>query len=404
MTEPSSGHPTATSGLHTNLASFNRRLGECGVWLRQTFAGLTWSRFGIFCLVIVGMALTKPQARMALLGDGDFASRAAGLAIPLALVFVKFTPTLFVVVAAANRGPHTGWPQIRWLAAAVVIGQTVGVCLSVWVLPMIAPNGYLARLIGLHESAAMQAVRWIGVTLAELGIAVTAVAFWYYFKRNADAGAALHEAQQESEDVRREGTEARLLVMQAQIEPHFLFNTLASIRRLYETDPASGRSMLRHLSSYLTASLPTLRAAQSTLGRELTLATAYLNVQKIRMGNRLAVHLDVPSSLHAIAIPPMMLATLVENAVVHGIGPLPEGGSISIAARADGKRLAIEVSDTGRGLRDVWGAGVGLANIRARLHSEFGDAASVQLANGARRGATATLEMPLPATANALAA
>jgi LytS/YehU family sensor histidine kinase len=162
--------------------------------------------------------------------------------------------------------------------------------------------------------------------------------------------------------------------------------------------------MLRHLVSYLTASLPTLRAAHSTLGRELALATAYLNVQKIRMGARLGVEIDVPLALHEIEVPPMMLATLAENAIIHGLGPLPEGGRIRIVARAKDGRLTVQVADDGRGLQDAWGAGIGLANIRARLHSEFRDNANVTLASGPQRGVTATIDLPLPADMHALAA
>ena len=112
----------------------------------------------------------------------------------------------------------------------------------------------------------------------------------------------------------------------------------------------------------------------------LALAVAYLNVQKIRMETRLAFDVDVPAALNDVVVPPMILATLVENAVVHGLGPMPEGGRIRIDARTAAGRLAVEVTDTGRGLQDEWGSGVGLANIRARLSSEFGDAASLNLA------------------------
>jgi LytS/YehU family sensor histidine kinase len=193
-------------------------------------------------------------------------------------------------------------------------------------------------------------------------------------------------------------------MMQAQIEPHFLFNTLASVRRLYQTDPGSGRAMLQHLSRYLTASLPIFRESRSTLGRELALATAYLSVQKIRMEARLAFDVDVPEGLRSAVVPPMMLATLVENAVNHGLSPLPDGGHIRISAHTGSGKLVVEVTDNGCGLQETWGVGVGLANIRARLQSAFGEEAELRLSERPEGGVTAAIELPLASPAVARAA
>jgi len=366
-------------------------------WLRGTFAGLTWGRAGTACLLLFLFAMSRPPVMSVVLGGKGFAAAASASIGPLTVVFCRFVPLLLCVVAAANRGPREGWSRIAWFAGALVLGGAIGTTLAAIALPRVAPVGVLATLIDLNAPARVQAIHWIGLSLGDLALSAVPTAFWYYFKRNEEASTAVHQAQQDREESRRESAEARLLVMQAQIEPHFLFNTLASIRRLYETDAGSGRAMLRHLSNYLAASLPALRAERSTLGRELELATAYLSVQKIRMGTRLVVDVDVPSSLSQIEIPPMMLATLVENAIVHGVGPLPEGGRIRIAARLRQGRLTIEVADDGRGLEDAWGAGIGLANIGARLRSQFGGAASVTLANATERGAIATLDLPLPA-------
>ena len=133
-----------------------------------------------------------------------------------------------------------------------------------------------------------------GTGIRSLVYSTMAVGFYFYLKRDTEIAAALHQEQVEHEDIERENAEARLQVMQAQIEPHFLFNTLASVRRLYEVDRASGRAMLRHLSRYLTASLPGMREPRPTLARELALALAYLNVQKIRMESRLTFDVEVP--------------------------------------------------------------------------------------------------------------
>ena len=399
MTEPRSRF---RDGTHPDTA-FARARGSGMAWLRRTFAGLTWQWIAVYGLVLFGIALTKGP-RFVLIAGGDLRAMADAIGISMLLVATKYVPILLVVVAAVNHGPKRGQAQIRWLVASIFVAQFVGIAMLALVLPYAAPKGVLARYVDLDAPVAVQMLRWTSLALTEVGIAGSAAACWFFLQRRAKAVAALHSAQHDSERAQRESVEARLTVMQAQIEPHFLFNTLASIRRLYETDRSSGRAMLRHLASYLTASLPTLRATHSTLGRELALAVAYLNVQKIRMGARLAVEIDVPAALHDVVVPPMMLATLVENAIIHGIAPLPEGGIVRIVAHADGQRMRIEVKDTGRGLQEVWGAGVGLANIRARLRTEFGETAGLQLTDGPQHGVTATIELPLPAMTQALAA
>ena len=246
--------------------------------------------------------------------------------------------------------------------------------------------------------------RYAGYLFLSSLMAGLAAAFYFFAKRDAEAARALHQGRLDQDEVEREYAEAKLAVMQAQIEPHFIFNTLASVRRLYQTDRASGRTMLEHLSSYLTASLERMRESRSTLGRELALATAYLNVQKIRMASRLDFRIDVPQPLQSLVIPPMMLTTLVENAVIHGLSPLPGGGRIVISARLRGGKLLIEVADSGRGLEETWGVGVGLANISARLHSEFGGEASLELSENPGGGVVAAIAIPMATTTEALPA
>jgi sensor histidine kinase YesM len=138
--------------------------------------------------------------------------------------------------------------------------------------------------------------------------------------------------------------------MQAQIEPHFLFNTLANVRRLYQVDPGAARTMLRQFSLMLGRSLADIRNERATLGREVALTLAYLGVQKIRMGDRLEFATDIPPPLRDAALPPMMLSTLVENSIKHGLAPLRGGGRVTIVAEADGGTLRVRVVDTGCGL------------------------------------------------------
>ncbi|SEB08530.1 Sensor histidine kinase YesM [Variovorax sp. YR216] len=209
------------------------------------------------------------------------------------------------------------------------------------------------------------------------------------------AAALLHEA--ELNRVRLEGELAagRLQVLQAQIEPHFLFNSLANVRRLLRTDGGAGHAMLVDLMLYLESALPRMRDDSSTLAREAELIRAFLAVHQVRMGARLQFRIDVPEALGRRVVPPMMLLTLIENALKHGLGPLPEGGSISVAATEANDRLVLEVADTGRGLVAGSGGGTGLANIRARLRAMYGAAAGLSLRHNEPRGIVAQIHLPV---------
>src|SRR5437762_4920513 len=190
--------------------------------------------------------------------------------------------------------------------------------------------------------------------------------------------------------------ETQLCLLQAQIEPHFLFNTLSNVRRLCQSDAGAGRAMLGQLTRYLRAALPRMREHETTLAEEIDLVEAYLGLQKIRMGARLETSIEAPAPLLKARVPPMMLATLVENAIKHGIAPLAEGGAIRIKARASGGALTLSVADNGRGLTAASGSGVGLANIRARLAALYGERAALRLEANAPRGVTAIITLPLP--------
>ncbi|HET9579185.1 MAG TPA: histidine kinase [Usitatibacter sp.] len=188
---------------------------------------------------------------------------------------------------------------------------------------------------------------------------------------------------------------ARLSLLHAQVEPHFLYNTLASAQVLTRADPAKAEQMLGHLIQYLRHSLPSAEEAMSTLGEELARTKAYLEILRIRMGERLRLDIQVPEPLRGTPMPPMMLQTLVENAVKHGLEPLPGGGTIWILARpADGK-VCVSVADDGRGFSEgTSGTGVGLRNVRERLRLAYGDAASFSIAANFPRGVNATLVIP----------
>ncbi|MFO1341012.1 MAG: histidine kinase [Burkholderiaceae bacterium] len=210
------------------------------------------------------------------------------------------------------------------------------------------------------------------------------------------ARARLAEAAREREWLAAQQLQAEMSALQAQIEPHFLFNTLANVKRLYEVAPHRGRDMLVSLVAYLRAALPSMRTHESRLGDELDRVHHYLEILRMRMGERLRFELDTPPELRDALVPPLVLPTLVENAIQHGLSPLPEGGSVWVRARVavDG-RLDIEVRDDGRGFVGSGGSGVGLANTRARLAGLYGAAASLSLEAGEPRGVVARVCLPL---------
>ncbi|MFO1312334.1 MAG: histidine kinase [Burkholderiales bacterium] len=286
-------------------------------------------------------------------------------------------------VAAYNCTP--GGTVTRACAAAAAIGATVWLVLPLAVLVRNAPwRNVLAHQLNLSTL-------WLSCT----ALAMLATATLLYMTRNEDVARSLESESKHALDLARAFDEARMQAMQAQIEPHFLFNTLANVRRLYEVDREAARTMLRQFVGMLGETLPDIRTHRSTLAREVALSLAYLNVQKIRMGDRLVFAVDVPESLRDASLPPMILSTLVENAIKHGLAPLPEGGRIVVRAHADAGVLHVEVADTGRGFAESAGSGVGLANIEARLAALFGDAGQLGLMPNEDGGVTAFVELPL---------
>ena len=215
-------------------------------------------------------------------------------------------------------------------------------------------------------------------------------------RSEAQASARLRQVAREHEALEAQQMEAQVSALNAQIEPHFLFNTLANVKRLYETAPDRGRNMLVSLIAYLRAALPSMRRHESTLGQELELVRSYLTILQMRMGDRLSFDIDAPAALLDTRLPPMVLPTLVENAIKHGLSPLPEGGRIEIAAHAlDHGQLSVEVRDNGRGFAASGGSGVGLANTRARLAALFGAQAALELEAAAPRGVVARVRVPM---------
>ena len=217
-------------------------------------------------------------------------------------------------------------------------------------------------------------------------------------KKRAEAQAQMANAAAERETLQRQITEAKMQVMQAQVEPHFLFNTLASVEYLIETDPPRASAMQRRLIQYLRAVLPQMRdaAASTTLGREAGMVRAYLDLLKMRMEERLTVDFQIPDGLRSAAFPPMMLQSLVENSIKHGIEPKAEGGTLKVIAEVIDNRLRVTVADNGLGFGAVAsnGTGLGLQSIRDRLKLLYGTSASLEITACQPTGVSAAIEVP----------
>ncbi len=256
------------------------------------------------------------------------------------------------------------------------------------------------------------------ITRTSLGDALPNLAFLWIFcsailkasyKRqlSAQAKAAVATEVAESEQLKRQVVEARMAAMQAQVEPHFLFNTLASIDHLIETDPPRASQMQKNLIALLRASMPTMREANHgaprDLAREMAVIRPYLEILKVRMEERLAARIEVPDGLLSAEFPPMMIQSLVENAIKHGLEPKAEGGAILIKAEIVHGKLNIVVADTGLGFGKAAtaGTGVGLANIRERLQLLYGAAASVTVTDNQPSGTIVTIAVPYRTVASA---
>jgi sensor histidine kinase YesM len=214
-------------------------------------------------------------------------------------------------------------------------------------------------------------------------------------KRRAELTASQATQRAQTEQLERTAVEARMQALQAQIEPHFLFNTLASIDQLIQTDPPRASKMQQCLIRYLRSAMPELRdGRRPTLGQQVDLSRAFLEIMAVRMEQRLETAVVVPEGLKSAAFPSMMLQTLVENAIKHGLEPRASGGRIEIRAEVADGQLAVHVIDNGVGFAPTTEAGVGLANIRERLKALFNGRAELIISVPPEGGTCATIKVP----------
>lgn len=301
---------------------------------------------------------------------------------------VESSPGSLQVRAHVRRvDPWNGQPPSRWnlparlaikrnrVAATVTPGQGT----STLTLVFEPDAGWWADLLALDEGSNFE-------NAEALSRAVS--------RRVADQRRD-EQAAAEQTQVEKDLSVARLNLLHAQVEPHFLYNTLANAQVLTRTDPVRAEQMLGHLIQYLRSSLPSMEESMSTLGVELERTRAYLEILRIRMGARLRVEVQVPTALDTVVLPAMALQTLVENAIKHGLEPKPGGGTLWIIARAFEDHLTVTVADDGVGFgHGTSGTGIGLKNLRERLRLTCGEHATVAVVANFPSGVAATMRLP----------
>lgn len=276
---------------------------------------------------------------------------------------------------------ETGWPQGISGVLLPIAGNGLG-----FVLGISLADTWLGR-----STWAMVTERQLLLSLLMSAIIGTIVTYYFYTK-----GKSAHLEKQVNEATRL-ATEARLKLLETQLEPHMLFNTLANLRVLIGTDPQRAQDMLDRIVAYLRATLTASRASSHPLAREFDRLRDYLELMSVRMGPRMHYVLDLPPDLADQNIPTLLLQPLVENSIKHGLEPKVEGGTITVRAVRDGQRLTLQVSDTGVGFDSeaALSNGFGLAQVRERLTAAYADRGSVEQTSATGRGTTILLHLPL---------
>jgi signal transduction histidine kinase len=290
-----------------------------------------------------------------------------------------------------------------WGVAEMLRWVTRGRMRPLAVLAIAIPAGFLVAgricaLLGAPDFVALILAdpthQWRSIT-ADLVLACVATGFFILYARSEGLRADLQTERRRSAEVLQSETSARLALLQAQIEPHFLFNTLANAQSVVDSDPAAAKAILEHLNQYLRVSLNRTRRPIGTLDEELRLVRALLGIAALRLGDRLRFGMSVPAELEAVSLPPLLLQPLVENAIKHGIEPSIQGGEIRIEAQRDGETLRLRVIDSGVGFDPGSPEGVGLRNVRGRLAQLYGERGRLAIFRSEPHGATVELSLPL---------
>jgi len=326
---------------------------------------------------------------------------AIGLAVVAALmiapIFVPPLPVLFgrtlfiaivLLLAYTAAGQWRSPPLPRWVVQLAAIGLTAPIAtLAVY---LVSTGGDFHELFG--NPARVTGFIMIGGAALVFGMVLALGGL--YRERDAQANAQALQFALERETLQRQAADAQLKVLQSQVEPHFLFNTLANVQALVESGSARAAPVLGSLIAYLRAAMPQLHQGAPTLGQEEALVRSYLELMQMRMPDRLAFALAIDPALRGVRLPPTTLLTLVENAVRHGIDPSEAGGRIDIGARRNGASVTLWVQDSGRGIDEAQAPGTGLANLRERLAATYGNRAVLTLLGVDPHGVRVEITLP----------
>ena len=389
-------------------------VGGNAVWSRYRqypVFGLRWllGRSLLFCGVIAVVA--------AFIGMGTgVVAQDVGVAVKVAITeFIVFSSMATLGPALATAVRHRAWPLSRE-RKAVVIAVLIGMVLSFFIdrlgssyIEELIKPGLEAAGLSVNPPAPPPLVKAIGLAINVAALVVIyglfggGLALRAYFSEHRRWDEHHHVRELNALESRVHEADLRLGVLQAQVEPHFLFNTLASVRALVRQDPAQAEATLDALVDFLRATIPKLRedrGLHATLGQQLDLCSSYLALMQVRMGGRLTYDVRADEALRAAPFPPSLLITLVENAIKHGIEPRPGPGRIEIDAVRDGDALRVQVRDDGAGLQPGLSTGVGLANVREQLAARYGARAAFVLSPAAEgRGVCAEIRVPLGSVA-----
>jgi len=290
-----------------------------------------------------------------------------------------------VIPSAVRRATATRWV---YFLVIPIIGVFAGYWLAATALDWNAMRAEMFTARGM-------------LSILVVACIITGILMAIFVPRDRAARAQVRAARDEARAIaaEKEATLARMQLLEAQVEPHFLYNTLAHVVSLIDAEPDVAKRMLDRLIVLLRATASSANRS-STLGAQLDLLRAYLDLITLRMGSRLKWSIDVPPELSALSVPPMLLQPVVENAIKHGIEPKIAGGRVDVTARRDGEALVLTVADTGLGIRatrDPRSTGLGLPNLRARLTALYGAAAALVVADNEPTGTRVTISVPLPA-------